>query len=73
MFHVVLEEVPLHTDVFDLLVDQGVLGVYDRALVILPYGGCFSDVFVEDLPLELAKVESLLGSVRRTVILCLAG
>jgi hypothetical protein len=35
MFHVVLEEVPLHTDVFGLLVDQGVRGVCDCALVVL--------------------------------------
>jgi hypothetical protein len=50
LVHVVLEEVPLQTDVFSLLVDQGILGVRDGALVVLPYGGGFGDGGVEDLP-----------------------
>jgi hypothetical protein len=35
LLHVVFEEVPLQTDVFSLLVDQGILGVRDGALVVL--------------------------------------
>jgi hypothetical protein len=37
--------------------------VSDGAFVVLPYGGCSGDGFVEDLPHEMAKVESLLGGV----------
>jgi hypothetical protein len=66
---VVLEEVPLHTDVFSLLADQGILGVRDGVLVILPNGGYFVDGGVEDLPHKLAEVESLLGGVSRRVVL----
>jgi hypothetical protein len=43
LLHVVLEEVPLQTDVFSLLADQGILGVRDGALVVLPNGGGFGD------------------------------
>jgi hypothetical protein len=50
MFHVVFQEVPLHADVFGLLVDQCVLGVSGGALVVLPYGGGFGDGGVEDPP-----------------------
>jgi hypothetical protein len=66
---VVLEEVPLHTDVFSLLVDQGILEVRDSALVVLLDGGGFGDGSVEDLPHKLAEVESLLGGVSRRVVL----
>jgi hypothetical protein len=66
---VVLEEVPLHTDVFSLLVDQGILGVCDGALVVLLHGGGFGDGGVEDFPHKLAEVESLLGGVSRRVVL----
>jgi hypothetical protein len=69
LLHVVLEEVPLQTDVFSLLADQGILGVRDDALVVLPYGGGFGDGGVEDLPHKLAEVESLLGGVSRRVVL----
>jgi hypothetical protein len=47
---VVLEEVPLQTDVFSLLADQCILRVRDGALVVLPNGGGFGDGGVEDLP-----------------------
>jgi hypothetical protein len=67
LLHVVLEEVSLYTDVLTLLVDQGILGVRDGALVILPDGGGFGDNGVEDLPHKLAEVESL-GSVSRKVV-----
>jgi hypothetical protein len=40
---VVLEEVPLHVDVFSLLANQGIMGVRDGALVVLPDGGGFGD------------------------------
>jgi hypothetical protein len=73
MFHVVLKEVPLYTDMFGVLADQGVLGVCDCALAVLPYGGCSGDGFVEDLPHKLAEVESLLGGVCRKIVLRLAG
>ena len=46
----VLEEVPLRTDVFRLLVDQGIPLIRDGALVVLPYGGGFGDGGVENLP-----------------------
>jgi hypothetical protein len=65
----VLEVVPLHTDVFGLLADQGILGVCDGALVVLPDGGGFGDGGVEDLPHKLAEVESLLGGVSGGVVL----
>jgi hypothetical protein len=39
------------------------MGVCDGALIVLPYGGCSSDGFVEDLPHKLATVESLLGGL----------
>jgi hypothetical protein len=39
MFHVV-KRVPLQTDVFGLLADQGILGVRDGALIVLLDGGC---------------------------------
>jgi hypothetical protein len=68
MFHVVLKEVPLHTDVFGLLGDQGILGVRDGALVFPQDGGCSGDGSVEDIPHKLAEVESLLiGGVYRVV------
>jgi hypothetical protein len=38
-------------------------------LVFLPYGGGFGDGGVEDLPHDLAEVESLLGGVSRRVLL----
>jgi hypothetical protein len=38
LLHVVLEEVPLQTDVFGLLVDQGIQGLRDGALVVVPDG-----------------------------------
>jgi hypothetical protein len=66
---VVFEEVPLQTDVFGLLVDQGILGVRNGALVALQDGGGFGDGGVEDLPHKLAEVESLLGGVNRRVVL----
>jgi hypothetical protein len=58
----VIEEVPLQTDVLGLLADQGILGVCIGALVVLLYGGGFGDGGVEDLPHKLPKVESLLES-----------
>jgi hypothetical protein len=73
MFYVVLQKVPFHTDMFGLLADQGVLGVCGRALVVLPYGGCSNDGFVEYLPHKLTKVKFLLGGVNLRVVLCLAG
>jgi hypothetical protein len=60
---VALKEVQLKADVLGLLADQGVMRVSDGALVVLPYGGCSADGFVEDLPHEMAKVEFLLGGV----------
>ena len=65
LLHVVLEEVPLHTDVFSLLADQGIPRVRDGALFVLPDGGGFGDGSVEDLPHMLPEVESLLGGVSR--------
>ena len=65
LLHMVLEEVPFQTDVFGLLADQGVLGVRDGALVVLPDGGGFGDGGVEDLPHKLPAVESLLGGISR--------
>jgi hypothetical protein len=56
MFHVVFQEVPLHADAFALLDDQGVLGVSDNDLVVLPYGGGSGDGRVEDSPHDLAEV-----------------
>jgi hypothetical protein len=41
LLHVVFEEVPLQTDVFSLLADQGILQVRDGALVVLLDGGGF--------------------------------
>jgi hypothetical protein len=73
MFHVVLEEVPLHADVLDLLSNQGILGIRDGTLVVLSYRVCSSDGGVEDLPHKLAKLESLLGGVCRRVVLRLIG
>jgi hypothetical protein len=64
VLHVVLEQVPLYTDVFGLLVDQGIMGLRNGALVVLPDGVVFGDGGVEDLPHKLAEVESLLGGVR---------
>jgi hypothetical protein len=69
MLRVVLEEVPLHTVLFSLLADQGILRVRDGALVVLLDGGGFGDGGVEDLPYDLAVVESLLGGVCRRVVL----
>jgi hypothetical protein len=66
---VVFEIVPLHTDVFGRLADQGILGVRNGALVVLPYGGGFGDGGVEDLPHKLSEVGSLLGGVNRKVVL----
>jgi hypothetical protein len=66
---VVLVEVLLQTDVFSLLVDQGILGARDGALVVFLNGGCFGLGGVEDLPHKLAEVESLLGGVSLGVIL----
>jgi hypothetical protein len=71
MFYVVLKEVPFHTDVFSLLVDQGILGVRDGALIVLPNGSCSGDGGVEDFPHKSAAVESLLGGVCRKVIFSL--
>jgi hypothetical protein len=42
MFHVVLKEVPLQTDMFGLLVDQGVMGValwLSSHMVVVPVMG----------------------------------
>jgi hypothetical protein len=64
---VVLKEVPLHTDVFSLLADQGILGVRDGALVVLLDSGGFGDGNGEDLPHKLTEVESLLDGVNRRV------
>jgi hypothetical protein len=66
---VVLEEVPLQTDVLGLLVDQSVLGVRNGVLVVLLDGGGFDDGGVEDFPHKLAEVESLLGGISRRVVL----
>jgi hypothetical protein len=49
------------------------LGVCDCALANLPDGGCSNDGLVEDLPHNLAKVESLLCGVCRGVVFGLAG
>jgi hypothetical protein len=51
----VLEEVPFETDVLGLLVDQGVLGVRNGALVVLPDGGGFGDGGVKDLPISCRR------------------
>jgi hypothetical protein len=69
LLHVVFREVPLLTDVLDLLVDQGILGVRNGALVVLEDGGGFGDGGVEDLPHKLPEVESLLGGISRIVVL----
>jgi hypothetical protein len=69
MFHVVLKEVPLQTDVFSLLADQGILGERDGALIVLLDGGGSGDGGIEDLPHKLPEVESLLGGVSRMAIL----
>jgi hypothetical protein len=69
LLHVVLEEVPLHVDVFSLLDDQGIIGVRDGALIVLLDNGGFGDGGVEDLPHKLAEVESLLGGVSCSVVL----
>jgi hypothetical protein len=69
---VVLKEVPLHADVFGLLAGQGILGVRDGALVVLPHGGCSGDGSVENLPRKLAEVESLLGGVCRREVFNIA-
>jgi hypothetical protein len=69
MVHVVPKEVPLQTDVFSLLADQGILRVRDGALVVPSNGGGFGDGGVEDLPHDLAEVESLLDGVSRRVVL----
>jgi hypothetical protein len=62
MLHVVFEEVPLHTVVFGLFANQGILGIRNGALlVVLP--------LVEDLLHELPEVESLLGGVSRRLVL----
>jgi hypothetical protein len=45
------------------------LGVRDGALVLIPYGGGFGGGSVEDLPHNLAEVESLLAGVSRKVML----
>jgi hypothetical protein len=55
--------------VFGLLADQGILGVRDGTLVVLPDGGCSGDGGVEDLPHTLAKVESLFGGVCRRIVI----
>jgi hypothetical protein len=47
VLHVVFEEVPLQTDVLGLLADQGILGVCNGALVVLPNGGGFGDAGVK--------------------------
>ena len=52
-----------------LLVDQGILGVRNGALVVLLDGGGSGDGGVEDLPHKLPEVESLLGGVSRIVVL----
>jgi hypothetical protein len=69
LLHVVLEEVPLQTDVFSLLADQGIPGVRDGALVVFLDGGGFGDGGVEDLLHKLGEVESLFGGVSRRVTL----
>jgi hypothetical protein len=43
VFHVVFQEVALLADVFDFLADQGVMGVSDNALTVVPYGGNSGD------------------------------
>jgi hypothetical protein len=48
------------------------MGVSDGALVVLPYGGSFGDGGAEDLPHELAEVDSLLGGVRYIVVFSFA-
>jgi hypothetical protein len=55
--------------VFSLLADQGILGVRDGALVVLPYGGGFGEGGAENLPHKLAEEESLLSGVSRRVVL----
>jgi hypothetical protein len=69
LLHVVFEEVTLQTDVLGRLADQGILGVRNGTLVVLPYGGGFNDGGVEDLPHKLPEVESLLGGMSRRVVL----
>jgi hypothetical protein len=71
VFHVILKEVPLHTNVFGLLADQGILGLRDGALVAIPDGGCSGDGDVEDLPHKLSEVDSLLGGVCRKLMFSL--
>jgi hypothetical protein len=46
--------------------------VSDCALVIIRDDGCSVFGCVEDFPHRLAKVESLLGGVCCTIVLCLA-
>jgi hypothetical protein len=41
LLQVVLEKVPLQTDMFSLLADQGIMGVRGGALVVFLYGGGF--------------------------------
>jgi hypothetical protein len=48
----VLEEVPLQTDVLGLLADQGILGVRDGALVVLPDGGGFGEGALKISPIS---------------------
>jgi hypothetical protein len=43
LLYVVHEEVPLHTDMFNLLAYLGILGVRDGTLVVFPYGGGFGE------------------------------
>jgi hypothetical protein len=43
LLHVVLEEVPLQTDVLGLLANQSILGVRNGALVVLLDSGGFGD------------------------------
>jgi hypothetical protein len=69
LLHMVLEEVPLETDVLGLLADQGILGVRDGALNVLPDGGGFGEGGFENLSHKLAEVESLLGGVSHIVVL----
>jgi hypothetical protein len=69
MLHVVLKEVPLEVKMFDLLVDQAVMRISEYASVILSYGGCSVDGFVEDLPHKLAMEEALLSGVCCKVLL----
>jgi hypothetical protein len=60
-------EVPLHVHVLDLLVDQSVLRVGDRAFVVLPNGNGPADWLVEDLPRKLAEVDILLDELMATI------